>query len=488
MEEKKKLLKLSLNEIKVDDDPTIVKAQFVLFDFDESHNKSIISKEVALEAKETVLNKPVVAKYNPVEEPGTATDAMGSHEVKLTTDRDGDLAIEYGTEAIGVFTTEGYITSVNTPEGEKEVFAADAVLWYSRYTDAIDLLFEWHSRNVNINTSVELLYQNYNVVEGIEYIQSPIYIDGHAILNSEQRGDHEVVLPGYDSSKLLSLEDKNEFNKLVAQAASRNTSEKEVKEDDEQVKKNVSDLRKVFELSHDDVRTKLYHALEQADYQWAWIVEVYEDYFIFEHEKCDDEEGKCEYKYVKASYTKGEDDTVTVSFEDATEVTFETQWKELDSVKEIEEEKETLTQQLSNAENEKADVEKSLNAANDELKALKEKVESLNEEINTLGEYKEKFEQAEFEAALEKEKEYYANKFNSLDKADEFEKEEVQELVSNSAKGDVEAKLQLNSMIVDFLEVKKEEPKRKEFQMTEEGQDKKSKSVDKESFEDKYLN
>lgn len=144
--------------------------------------------------------------------PETLTGSLGvimesvnySKLAYLDTDKHGELEVKRDTAPIGVFTSEGYITEIETPDGKKEVLAADAILWSSRFKDACELLLEWYGRGININTSCEILYSNYTVQDGIEHLQSPIYFEGHAILNSEKRGEHDIVLPAYDSSKLLS--------------------------------------------------------------------------------------------------------------------------------------------------------------------------------------------------------------------------------------------------------------------------------------------
>lgn len=247
--QKKKLCQLQLNEIKTSDDPTKLSCSFVIFDFDVSHNNTVISKDVALEAASTIINKPIVAKYYEVDELNTSTDALGTHEAYLDTDKHGELEVKRDTAPIGVFTSEGYITEIETPDGKKEVLAADAILWSSRFKDACELLLEWYGRGININTSCEILYSNYTVQDGIEHLQSPIYFEGHAILNSEKRGEHDIVLPAYDSSKLLSFNELQRFERLVAQAATRQNNEEGEK---------MNKFRKVFELSHSDVRTLLY--------------------------------------------------------------------------------------------------------------------------------------------------------------------------------------------------------------------------------------
>lgn len=300
--QKKKLCQLQLNEIKTSDDPTKLSCSFVIFDFDVSHNNTVISKDVALEAASTIINKPIVAKYYEVDELNTSTDALGTHEAYLDTDKHGELEVKRDTAPIGVFTSEGYITEIETPDGKKEVLAADAILWSSRFKDACELLLEWYGRGININTSCEILYSNYTVQDGIEHLQSPIYFEGHAILNSEKRGEHDIVLPAYDSSKLLSFNELQRFERLVAQAATRQNNEEGEK---------MNKFRKVFELSHSDVRTLLYSQLDptldkESD---SFIADVYDTYFIVNVYSWSDENSYD--KYFKFNYTRT-GDTVSI--------------------------------------------------------------------------------------------------------------------------------------------------------------------------------
>lgn len=99
MKDKQKKIdyKLQLNEIKASDDPSKLSCTFVIFDFEKSHNNTVISKEVALETVATIINKPIVAKYNEVDSTGTATDSFGSHEAYLSTDKHGDLEVKMDT-------------------------------------------------------------------------------------------------------------------------------------------------------------------------------------------------------------------------------------------------------------------------------------------------------------------------------------------------------------------------------------------------------
>lgn len=61
-----------------------------------------------------------------------------------------------------------------------------------------------------------------------------------------------------------------------------------------------------YELSHDDIRCGIYNLLSVslAENTYAWVAEVYDNYFIYE--ECNYETGS--YKYVKQSYSVDGDD------------------------------------------------------------------------------------------------------------------------------------------------------------------------------------
>ena len=90
---------------------------------------------------------------------------------------------------------------------------------------------------------MEILYDAYKVENGITEVLDYVY-EGHCILNSENRGEHNKIYPAYDVSKLT---------KLVAQA---------INQKEEEEKENMEFFKKVYELSHNDVRSLLYKQLE----------------------------------------------------------------------------------------------------------------------------------------------------------------------------------------------------------------------------------
>ncbi|MGG1488742.1 hypothetical protein ABE332_04310 [Bacillus licheniformis] len=435
--QKKKIFQLQLNEIKKTDDPTKLPCTFIIFDFETSHNNTVISKEVALDASPTIINKPIVAKYHEVEGINTATDALGSHEAYLGTDKHGELEVKTDTTPIGVFTSEGYIMEIDTAEGKKEVLAADAVLWSSRFSDACELLLEWYSRGININTSCEILYSNYSVKDGIEYIEAPIYLEGHAILNSEKRGEHDIVLPAYDSSRLVSFNEMQKFEKLVAQAA----NQKKQKEGEK-----VDKFKKVFELSHSDIRALIYNQLDPTleSNEESYIADVYDTYFIVNIYSWSEDNSYD--KYYKINYAKN-GDTLTIDFDSKIEVFLKRNWEEVvpEEIQSQLNEKDTTISKLSEQFNE---IKEKFNTAS-------EKLVQLNSALEELKPFKEQHEKAEFEKRVQEKKEFYKSKFEALNAEEKFETEEVQNLILASAKDSEEtdkAILQLNSMLVDLVD------------------------------------
>lgn len=463
---KKHQLNLILNEIKQSDDPTILPCTFIVLDYEKSGNNAIVTKDVALDGGKTLINKPIVAKYNEVEEANTKTDNFGSHEQYLGEDRYGNLTIKSDTVPIGVFTTEGYEMTVNIDGEEKEVMAADAVLWRTRFSDACDLLLEWYESGIKINTSCEYLYSNYSFQDGIEYHHSPIFFEGHAVLASENRGSQELVLPAYESSKLLSFNEINKFNKLVAQAINQNSKEE---------KEEMKYFKKVNELSHSDIRSLLYAQLDAtlSDREYSYIADVYETYFVANLYKYNEEDNLEYDKYYKFNYSKGENDTVTVDFDSKTEVTIKRDWVEVTEFETIQNELATkntkveeLTTQLNEKETKLSELEAQLNTISTEKEEIakqfnsaSEKIIQLNSKVEELAPFKEQLEKEKLEKSLNEKREFYSAKFKALNAIEKFESEEVQELVNKSVFDNEEgsqAILQLNSMLVDMVVLEKE--------------------------------
>ncbi|MBX6362181.1 MAG: hypothetical protein IRZ03_19185 [Acidobacterium ailaaui] len=448
MEKKRQQFDIKLNSIQDTDNPTRKEVEFILHDFELNHNNSIISKETALKTLHTLKDMPIVCKYYPVSEPGANDDALGSHEVVIGESRDtGDPIIEFNTIPIGVFTEPAYITTITDDNGnEKEVVAGKGILWASRFPNVIGLLKEWYDNGVDIVSSMEILYDSYLFKDGVEEILSYVY-EGHCVLNSETRGNHEKVYPAYDSSKLT---------RLVAQAIGSDIKEGE----------KMENFQKVFELSHDDIRAKLYQKLdpELEKGTYSWIVDIYDEYFIVNLYNFDQKFNK----FFRYNYTKTDND-VTIDFESKTEVMEERKWVEVEQVQQLQNQLQEKEQELEDYKNQLNEIKEQL----DSIKTEKENIQSqfnkaseqvieLTEKVKELTPFKEKFEKAEFEKTLEEKKSFYSAKFAALNATDKFESEEVQDLIQKAVYENEEghqAVFELNSMLLDLIQVKEENTK-----------------------------
>lgn len=451
MEKKRQVFDIKLNSITETDNPTSKECEFILHDFDVSYNNAFISKETAQKTLHTLKNMPIVCKYYSVSEAGAKDDALGSHEVYLDEDREnGETIIGLDTVPIGVFTEDAYITTITDDQGnEKEVVAGKGILWASRFPNVVGLLKEWVDSGVEVASSMEILYDAYLFKDGVEEILSYVY-EGHCVLNSEERGDHSKVYPAYDVSKL---------NKLVAQSINQQNSSKE----DEK----VETFKKVFELSHGDVRSLLYSVLDPqlGSNTYSYIADVYDTHFIVNI--CSYAEGNEYDKFFKYDYTKGEN-SVEINFDSKKEVFLTRNWEEVvpEEVQTQLNEKETkieeLQTQLNQVVTEKTDIEAKFGEST-------EKLTQLNSLVEELKPFKEQAEKAQFEKSLNEKKEFYSSKFEALNAKEKFDSEEVQSLVEKAVFENEEGKqatLQLNSMLVDMVTIedkKSEETAIKEF-------------------------
>lgn len=443
MEKKRHLFDIKLNSISDTDNPTRKECEFILHDFEVSHNNAFISKENAEKTLHTLKNMPIVCKYHPVSEAGAQDDALGTHEVYLDEDREtGDLMIGLNTVPIGVFTEDAYITTITDNEGnEKEVVAGKGILWASRFPNVIGLLREWVDSGIEVSSSMEILYDSYLFKDGVEEILSYVY-EGHCVLNSQDRGNHAKVYPAYDVSKL---------NKLVAQAINQQ-SNKEVE--------NVEKFKKVFELSHDDVRTHLYNELDPTlgERTYSWIADVFDAYFVANIYSY--AEGNEYDKYFKFNYTKSESD-VSIDFDSKKEVFLKRNWEEVVP--------EEVQSQLNEKENKISQLETQLNSIKEEKETIEtqfnettEKLVQLNSTVEELKPYKDQVEQEKLEKALNEKKEFYSAKFTALNATEKFETEEVQELVKKTVFENEDGKdaiLQLNTMLVEMVTLEEKNEK-----------------------------
>lgn len=468
------------------DDPSLLDALFVIHDFEESWNGQIITEDIASENMKFLVSKPIVANYVSKDK-NDGLDAITDHEEFLDTDRNTDEEfVATGTNAIGVF-TDVYIDDFTDENGiTKKVLYGKAVLWFDKCRNVCLLLDEWVGKGIVIPASVEYMYYNFNMTDGIEYIQSPLIYLAHALLNAEDRNEIEQVYPAYDSARLVSFNMEDEWNKAVAQISNKENNRKEGN--------NMDVLKKVCEISKGDLKWKIYDAMAKVmvaeDYNKMWIsdYDLYDTHFIYESWSGD------EYEYVKVDYTKSEDDVV-VDYEGRSKVERTVKWESV--VNELEEKTTELADKVVELENlqtsfnEKEETIKTLTADKEDLSVKFNEatttLTSLNEKLEELKEVEDQFNAEKFEQALNERKIEFEVKFKALNALTQFESDEVQELLKDSVSDD-NALISLNSMLVGLIPTKVEDKKNDKKEIKDFNQKEIKNLIPKDnSFESRYM-
>lgn len=484
MTERKSNLKMQFNSIKENpQDPTLLEALLIVHDFEKSWNKQIITEDVCLENMNSLIDKRVVYKYIP-EEDNDGIDALGDHEEDILIKNNKEIMITK-TNACG-FIKEVFIDDYTNKEGvTKRVLYAKAILWNDeKYRVINGLLLDWISRGIQINMSCEYLYSNYEMVNGIEYIHSPILYTGHCILNSEDRGECETVEGAYSDSQLLSLNDKKKWNKAINSLNSK----------EESMEKNnimFEMLKSKNAISTAGYRWRIYEALEKIMVAEEYNNMYLSDYDIYPEEKYfiyDTYTEESGYKLYKVTFTVGENDIISVDYEGKQEVQYKCDLVEVNNIKQQlnqkEEELKSMNEKLSelkdkvsekdfkieelnnslNSKEEelksvnenKSQIENKLNETNEIVISLNSKIGELETEISEMTPIVETHQEQEYQKVVNSISNEYKEKFEKVNNVEAFDSEEVQDLIKKSVnKKDLsiveEYKSQLNQIVVDSI-------------------------------------
>lgn len=477
--DKKSVVNISFNSIKENpSDPSLLDVKMIICDFKPSYNKQCITQEVCEQYMHTLVDKRIVCKYISADD-NLGVDSLKDHAEYLTEDKDGNQSIETDTIACG-FIKKVYIDDFTDENGTTEkVLYAEGVLWNDeKYRKITSLLKDWIERGIKVNSSCEYLYPKCEVVDGIEY-PSQLLFTGHCILNSEERGEVDVVEGAYDVSQILSLNDKNAWNTAL-NSLNKIVNNKEVKD----VEKNnimFEMLKSTNAISASGFRWRIYNALEKVmlaeEYNNMYLsdYDIYptEGYFMYETYVSD---LGC-YKLFKATFTVGEDDTVAVDYEGKQEMEYKCDLVPVEDLKQSLNDKETelakKVAELETVSNELGVLKESLNAKETEIKGIKEekvgvetklneqaelvislnsKVQELEGNIEVMKPIVEAHEKAEFEMAFNSAKETYREKFDKVGALEIFEDDDTQELIRKSVNSTTnEYKAQLNQLIIDNI-------------------------------------
>lgn len=446
---KTRKLKLVMNELNQDTkDPTKLHFTMSILDGNTSHNNVKVLNNGLQSLAKSVKGMPLVAKLI-VDEEDRSNDDFGDHEVKISKDRNGQDFIDRETIAIGSFTNDGYLVKQVIDGEEVDVLMGDGVLWVSRYPDIVNLIKEMFDSGIKINTSSEYRYdysKAYFDDDNVEIHDMDLYFEGTAVLGS----DSKYVPPAYDYATFLSLNKKktNEFNLLVAQALEKKEGEKYLELQTNKVS---------YYTIMDQAKNQVYESLEDKP-KYIWVNDITNEDVIISTESED-----YDVKYWQFKYTL-ENDEVKVDLSSGVEVKESRQWTQVtetmtNKISELESYKEGLEVELNSAKVEKLDLVEKLNKADELIVNLTNEVKLNKVTIEELTPFKEQVELNAKKELIEKAKVEFEAKFMSVEGEEQFNSEEVQELVVNSiVEGEVglNAKLQLSNMIIDLASKKLE--------------------------------
>ena len=488
---------MQMNSLKQNpEDPSLLDALYIIHDFEESWNGQVITEEVSSENMKFLINKPIVCKYIPKGE-NNGVDSLTDHEQFIDQDRNtGEDFISTDTISIGVI-TDVYIDDFTDENGvTKRVLYGKAVLWFDKNRNICLLLDEWMTKDIVVPASVEYMYHNYNMIDGVEHIQSPLIYLAHALLNAEDRENYPQIYPAYDSARLVNLNMQDQWNKAVAQSITVEGGDGRQKTSERIKTKNkvgedgitMEVFKKVCELSIGDVRGNIYDALSKVmtaeEYNSMWIsnYDIYDDYFIYELWEND------EYNYFKIDYSK-DNDVISVNLESKTKVERVVKWEEMQAQLDIQSQSiEDYKVEISNKDESILNLTEEKEGLVTKFDEATETLVSLNGKLEKLKEIETQYNAEKFESALNSRKDEFEKKFKSLNAIEEFNSEDVQSLLADSIEND-ESLTALNSMLVELIPEQKEEEKKVDKNTVKDFNTKQVKDLipKDNSFESRYL-
>ena len=316
----------------------------------ENLNYSIFTKESLEKMSETLPYVPIVGYIEKNEED---ENDFSDHRNSITI-KDGDVNIEYMCHAYG-FIPEGAKSSFEIRDG-KEWLVGEGYLW-TKFEKSVDIFsnsnnsksqsmeidnidgFIDNEGRVNVDNArfSALCILGDNVAPGMQGSTIEMF-NANSVKDEIKEMVYEFSKKGDKSLEKDTKEKVDEFVeekdkevKTDAKKANTDSDKKDTEEKVEDVKKNAKkedeedtedgegveiedDKEKkfqlVFEISHEDIRRSLYSSIANNDEnEWNWIVEIFDDHFIYQHENYKD--GKVDNKFYDVKYTV-ENDYVSI--------------------------------------------------------------------------------------------------------------------------------------------------------------------------------
>lgn len=404
--------KFSGNFDKVNDE--FVKCTIVVNSYDQIANGTKFRKEAIEQALPTLNYTPVIGYFKEGD--------FSNHGIEYVIDNDGIREVVH-TVPFGVCIKDSYRwEKIQKDNGEYEdCVVVDCYLW-GRYKDAVDVIKENkcnQSMEVNI-TSYDSSTSDYYDITGFTYSALCILSEdcqpaftlakirtSDKFAKDEFKVCYEDMIGALD--KFLNFEeggnsmDNNEFAKKKKKcSACEHEFESEefetitcpecgaeitVEDDDKDedfTNKTDDKFELRYELSHDDIRCKLYDLLRQDEPMecYRWICATYDTYFVYQEEVYENSTYVC--KWYKQSYTLEENN---ISFEgDRTEVFMKYLTQE--EINKLDADKQEYENKINEVKSQYTDIQ-------GELEVLRGEYSVIEIEVKELREYKSNI---EFEA------------------------------------------------------------------------------------------
>lgn len=316
----------------------------------ENLNYSIFTKDSLEKMSETLPYVPIVGYIEKNEED---ENDFSDHRNSITI-KDGDVNIEYMCHAYG-FIPEGAKSSFEIRDG-KEWLVGEGYLW-TKFEKSVDIFsnsnnsksqsmeidnidgFIDNEGRVNVDNArfSALCILGDNVAPGMQGSTIEMF-NANSVKDEIKEMVYEFSKKGDKSLEKDTKEKVDEFveekdkeDKTDTKKAKTDSDKKDTEEKVEDVKKNAKkedeedtedgegveiedDKEKkfqlVFEISHEDIRRSLYSSIASDDKdEWNWIIEIFDDHFIYQHENYKD--GKLDDKFYDVKYTV-ENDYVSI--------------------------------------------------------------------------------------------------------------------------------------------------------------------------------
>lgn len=302
--------------------------------------------EAIEKAAPTLSNIPLLAFIKKVD--GEENDDFAGHEYEIRITKDGAKFVYLG-RPIGIIPeTNNY--SLETDESGKTFVVVDAYVWRDYANKGLDIIERDGIKKVSMEIKLDGYSLEDSYIEILDYSYIGVALLGEDVNEAMIGAKAEVV--NFSSTFITSLMEEL----------------KSVLNFETEVKPAEEEYVKTFEFSHEEIRAKLYKLLDSEE-GYSWIVEVYDDFFIYQKE---------EDRYFKQGYIKEEEKVVFAGEKIEVFSSFLTA-EEVENLKAIKENFNVLKLENKELKEFKNEIEKS--AAEQEIKKLFSSFSDLSKEV-----------------------------------------------------------------------------------------------------------